>query len=132
MHLDNLSASERSTLARWWATLAVSEPPFQGGAALGEKGAATMAGRRRRLENRADGARGKPLFMRLSDDEATALAARAEAAGMSRQRYLLTVALSEQGEGAIASRELLADLLRARRIVAGSADNMNQIARHAN
>ncbi|RLV52863.1 hypothetical protein D9V41_16440, partial [Aeromicrobium phragmitis] len=70
--------------------------------------------------------------MRLSDDEATALAARAEAAGMSRQRYLLTVALSEQGEGAIASRELLADLLRARRIVAGSADNMNQIARHAN
>lgn len=84
-------------------------------------------GRRRRQE----GGRGRVVKLRLSDDEFAAVAARAQAAGVSAQRLLLEAALAD-GTTPAERRAVRTKLASAQRQLVGLGTNVNQLARVAN
>jgi hypothetical protein len=90
-----------------------------------------------RRERSKDGRRPAGVLLRLTNQERSALAERAEAQGISIQRYLLECAAAmESGaipvETATMRREFATEMIGLRRLLANLANNMNQIAKVAN
>lgn len=80
---------------------------------------------------RVSGGRGQVVKVRLTEQEEMVLAARAGAAGVSRQRFLVDAALAAP-HPAPERRALYAVLTSARRSVMKGMVNLNQLARVAN
>jgi hypothetical protein len=86
---------------------------------------------RRRLPN-VPGGRSKSYLVSASDDEAVALAALADAHGVTVPRLLLESALAAGGETPSERRGLVVLLHHLDRQISGIAVNVNQAARRAN
>lgn len=80
--------------------------------------------------HRVEGGRKHQVKIRFTDDEYDAIVARAAAANVSVQRYLVDGALTRRP--ARMSAALGAELAGLRRLAANLANNMNQIARRIN
>ncbi|PZT97269.1 MAG: plasmid mobilization relaxosome protein MobC [Gordonia sp. (in: high G+C Gram-positive bacteria)] len=90
-------------------------------------------GRRRRRNH--PGGRDERIVLKVSPAEDSELRARAEDAGMTVQRLLVTGALSPATAVPVNHAEKVAawkDVTEIRNLLSGIAVNMNQIARHAN
>lgn len=90
-------------------------------------------GRRRRRNH--PGGRDERIVLKVSPAEDAELRARAEDAGMTVQRLLVTGALSPAGGVPVNHAEKVAawkEAAEIRNLLSGIAVNMNQIARHAN
>ena len=87
--------------------------------------AAKGSARRRRV----DGGRPHKIKIGFTDDEFTAIIARAKSAHVSVQRYLADAALNRRPA---VSASLITELQGLRRLVLNVANNINQIARHLN
>lgn len=90
-------------------------------------------GRRRRRNH--PGGRDSRIVLKVSPAEDAELRNRAEDAGMTVQRLLVTGALSPTTAGPVNHAEKVAawkDATDIRNLLSGIAVNMNQIARHAN
>ena len=85
---------------------------------------------RRRREN-VEGGRLRAYKVRVSPEEAGRLERLAQAGGVSVPRLLMESALSSQ-EPATTRREALSEMFAAYRLLAGLANNVNQIARVSN
>lgn len=92
-----------------------------------------MAGRdRTRRANAVGGPRSKRVVVKLTDDELARLRDRADAQGVTVQGLMVAAALSDSIESVTERRQVGTELMRVQRLVGGTADNMNQIARKAN
>lgn len=91
-----------------------------------------MAQRRTRRANAAGGARQKRVVVKVTDEEFDRLSARAGDQGVTVQGLMVAAALSDQIEGVTERRQAAVELMKVQRLVGNTADNMNQIARHAN
>ena len=92
-----------------------------------------MAGRERtRRSNAVDGPREKRVVVKLSDEEVARLQARAIDQGVTVQGLMVAAALSDSIESVTERRRVGVELMRVQRLIGGTADNMNQIARKAN
>ena len=90
-------------------------------------------GRRRRRNH--PGGRDARIVVRVNPVEDQELRNRADDAGMSVQRLMVTRALSTNGGGPVNHAEKIAawqEATEIRNLLSGIAVNMNQIARHAN
>jgi hypothetical protein len=88
---------------------------------------------------RTDGGRRRVITVRVTDAEYDAITARAAVLGISRQRLMVEAATAPRPAGgplygvpASERNALTIELLGVRRLVAGLANNINQIARVAN
>ena len=88
--------------------------------------------RRRRRANLEQGSREVVQKVYLTADELADLRVRAAAAGVTVPRLLVESALAERGETVTERRALGAQLLGLQNVLGRTADNVNQIARHAN
>lgn len=70
--------------------------------------------------------------MKLTEEELDRLEGRAEERGVTVQGLLVSSALSDEIDNVRDVRHLVAELMKVQRLVGNTADNMNQIARHAN
>ncbi|MFD7161698.1 plasmid mobilization relaxosome protein MobC [Kribbella sp. NPDC059898] len=70
--------------------------------------------------------------VKLSEDEAAILVPRAEELGISLPRLLVEAALTPAGETPTERRNALTQLFALHRTLAGAANNLNQLAKHAN
>ncbi len=86
---------------------------------------------RRRRANVAGGRKHRHAVLVTPEEEAL-LVARAEAQRVTVPRLLVESALSEGGETPTQRRRAMAELFAIRRALAGTANNVNQIARVAN
>lgn len=88
----------------------------------------------RRRQANAVGGRTKAHLVRTTEAEAAALAARAAAVGVSVPRLMVESALADPGRSQTTAQrhEAMVELLALRRLMAGLANNANQVARHAN
>ncbi len=86
---------------------------------------------RRRRTNVAGG-RQHSHRVKVTEFEEARLAQLAEAHRVSVPRLLIEAALAESGETSTQRREAMAELFAIRRALAGTANNVNQIARVAN
>jgi ABC-type transporter Mla subunit MlaD len=68
----------------------------------------------------------------LTDDEYEALRSRADRAKVSVPRYLIEAALSGSASAAAEQRQLRRDVERTQLVLAGLANNVNQMAKWAN
>ncbi len=85
----------------------------------------------RRRQPRVLGGRARVVKVRLTEQEDMVLSARADAAGVSRQRFLVDAALA-RGHTAPERRALYGVLTSARTSVMRGMTNLNQLARVAN
>jgi len=90
--------------------------------------ASNGAARRHRIE----GGRPRHVKIRFTDAEYNAIVARAIEARVSIPRLLVDSALVRRHRHAVISSALIAELVGLRRLVAGLANNINQIARKLN
>ena len=98
-----------------------------------EREVIAVAGRdRTRRSNAVDGPRSNRVVVKLSDDEASRLTARAAAQGVTIQGLMVAAALSDSVESVTERRQMGTELMRVQRLIGGTADNMNQIAKKAN
>ena len=81
---------------------------------------------------RESGGRKHQVYVRLSDDEHAGLQSRADAAGVSLQRYLVEAGLSGSATGAADRRRVEWDLGQARTVLKAAGNNLNQLAKWAN
>lgn len=99
---------------------------------MGEQsGARARALARRRRANVAGGRKHSHRVL-VTPEEEERLAARATAEGVTVPRLLIESALAEYGETASQRRALMVELFRVNRLLGSIANNVNQIARHAN
>lgn len=92
-----------------------------------------MAGRSRtRRANAAGGPRQKRVVVRLTDDELERLEAKAAEQRVTVQGLMVGAALSDSIESVTERRQVAAELMKVQRLIGGTADNMNQVARKAN
>jgi len=91
-------------------------------------GSETRVGRLRRVP----GGRKRQVSLCLTDDEYAALRRRADRAEVSVPRYLIEAALSGSASAATEQRQLRRDVERTQLVLAGLANNVNQLAKWAN
>jgi uncharacterized protein (DUF1778 family) len=91
-------------------------------------GADIRVGRLRRVP----GGRKRQVSLCLTDDEYEALRSRADRAKVSVPRYLIEAALSGSASAAAEQRQLRRDVERTQLVLAGLANNVNQLAKWAN
>jgi uncharacterized protein (DUF1778 family) len=91
-------------------------------------GSETRVGRLRRVP----GGRKRQVSLCLTDDEYAALRRRADRAKVSVPRYLIEAALSGSASAATEQRQLRRDVERTQLVLAGLANNVNQLAKWAN
>lgn len=83
-------------------------------------------------QTRLPGGRKNKYTVRLSDEEALVVQARAAVAGVSVPRLLVEAAMAGDAQTASERRALVAEFLGARRLLAKVGNNVNQLARVAN
>jgi uncharacterized protein (DUF1778 family) len=81
---------------------------------------------------RSIGGRSHVLYVRLTDDEDRQIRHRAAQQGFSAQRFVVEAALSGSAERATARRQAVLEVLAARVVLRGVANNLNQLAKWAN
>jgi len=91
-------------------------------------GSETRVGRLRRVP----GGRKRQVSLCLTDDEYAALRSRADRSKVSVPRYLIEAALSGSAAAATEQRQLRRDVERTQLVLAGLANNVNQLAKWAN
>jgi uncharacterized protein (DUF1778 family) len=91
-------------------------------------GSETRVGRLRRVP----GGRKRQVSLCLTDDEYADLRRRADRAQVSVPRYLIEAALSGSASSAAEQRQLRRDVERTQLVLAGLANNVNQLAKWAN
>ena len=91
-------------------------------------GSETRVGRLRRVP----GGRKRQVSLCLTDDEYAALRSRADRAKVSVARFLIEAALSGSASAATEQRQLRRDVERTQLVLAGLANNVNQLAKWAN
>ena len=91
-------------------------------------GSETRVGRLRRVP----GGRKRQVSLCLTDDEYAALRRRADRAKVSVPRYLIEAALSGSASAATEQRQLRREVERTQLVLAGLANNVNQLAKWAN
>jgi hypothetical protein len=98
-----------------------------------EREVIAVAGKdRTRRSNAADGPRGNRVVVKLTDDELKWLTERAAPQGVTIQGLMVAAALSDSVESVTERRRVGTELMRVQRLIGGTADNMNQIAKKAN
>lgn len=88
-------------------------------------------GRRRRQPNVAGGRTGSRVDVKLSAEETALLRAKADELGVSVPRLLVESALTAV-ETSTERRNALTELFALQRVLSGIANNINQLAKHAN
>lgn len=104
-------------------------------AGTGEDGAQPSRSMLRRRRANAPGGRQGKIEVKVTADEAALLRARAQVAGMSVQRLMVTRALNEGGAPSLdyeTRRQAWAQAVALQNLIAAVGNNMNQIARQAN
>ena len=81
---------------------------------------------------RVPGGRKRQVSLCLTDDEYAALRGRPDRAKVSVPRYLIEAALSGSASAATEQRQLRRDVERTQLVLAGLANNVNQLAKWAN
>jgi uncharacterized protein (DUF1778 family) len=81
---------------------------------------------------RTPGGRHQCLVVRLTDEEEGQIRHRADAKGLSAQRFVIEAALSGSAQSAAARRHAAVEVRAARVILKGVANNLNQLTKWAN
>lgn len=110
----------------WFAALGVMKRPEA------ERTAKTPASRRTARMATVTGGRHNVVKVRLSDRELGQLTERAERASVSLQRFLFEAAMSGSAAQSAQRRQAAGDAQRARIVLTGVANNVNQLAKWAN
>ena len=110
----------------WFAALGVMKRPEA------ERTAKTPASRRTARMATVTGGRHNVVKVRLSDRELGQLKERAERACVSLQRFLFEAAMSGSAAQSAQRRQAAGDAQRARIVLTGVANNVNQLAKWAN
>jgi hypothetical protein len=110
----------------WCAALGVMKRP------VADRTAKTPASRRTARMATVTGGRHNVVKVRLSDRELGQLKERAERACVSLQRFLFEAAMSGSAARSAQRRQAAGDAQRARIVLTGVANNVNQLAKWAN
>jgi uncharacterized protein (DUF1778 family) len=81
---------------------------------------------------RTPGGRHQRLVVRLTEEEERQIRHRADAKGLSAQRFVIEAALSGSAHSAAARRHAAVEVRAARVILKGVANNLNQLTKWAN
>ena len=91
----------------------------------------SIGGRAARMR-RTPGGRHQRLVVRLTEDEERQIRQRADAKGLSAQRFVIEAALSGSAQSAATRRHAAVEVRAARVVLKGAANNLNQLTKWAN